>query len=87
MSDWILCSERLPEQHKSIFSKLKGTNIWSDSMFEKVSKTVIATCLFKKETVVVCGRLFDNKWRLDNHFVKSEDVIAWMPLPEPYKEV
>ena len=30
----------------------------------------------------------DNKWRVDSedsYFINEVDVIAWMPLPEPYK--
>lgn len=32
---WIPVSERLPEEHDSIFAKFKGTNNWKRGMFEK----------------------------------------------------
>lgn len=32
---WIACSERMPEEHDSMFSKLKGTDKLKDDMFEK----------------------------------------------------
>ena len=32
---WIPCNEKMPEEHDSIFTKLKGTDKWSNAMFEK----------------------------------------------------
>lgn len=32
---WIPVSERLPEEHDSIFAKFKGTDNWKRGMFEK----------------------------------------------------
>lgn len=32
---WTPVSERLPEEHDSIFAKLKGTDNWKRGMFEK----------------------------------------------------
>ena len=40
---WILCSDRMPEEHDSIFAKLKGTDKWNDNMHEKVSDWVNVT--------------------------------------------
>lgn len=83
--DWIPCSERLPEEHESMFAKLKYTDKWDDCMFEKISDEVNVTVEFengqrKTMTLHTC----DGKWRTDIRIVKFE-VIAWQPLPEPYK--
>lgn len=32
------------------------------------------------------GRFHINHWRTDEGILKNSAVIAWMPLPEPYKE-
>lgn len=50
---WIPVSERLPEEHDSIFAKFKGTDNWKRGMFEKTSKYVIATVVFDDGTVLV----------------------------------
>ena len=34
---WIPVTEKMPEEHNSIFAKWKGTEHWSDAMFEKRS--------------------------------------------------
>ena len=34
---------------------------------------------------VVLANTFDGKWNLKNEIIKKK-VIAWMPLPEPYRE-
>lgn len=83
---WIPVSERLPEEHDSIFAKFKGTNNWKRGMFEKTSKYVITTVVFDDGTVLVeqaCTT--DGIWRTDKK-VLGGTVVAWMDYPEPYKE-
>ncbi len=83
---WIPCSERLPEEHDSMFAKLKGTDKWSDSMFEKISDDVNATVEFDDGTrKTMTLHTNDGKWNTNNRIVKF-NVIAWKPLPEPFKE-
>lgn len=83
---WIPVNERMPIEYDSIFAALKGTNKWKNGMFEKTSKNVLVT--------VVCGdgsrgthvaRTIDGKWKADNFLFGSEEIVAWMPLPEPWK--
>lgn len=38
---WIPVSERMPEEHDSIFARLKGTSKWNEAMFERTSYKVI----------------------------------------------
>lgn len=83
---WIPVSERLPEEHDSIFAKFKGTNNWKRGMFEKTSKYVIATVVFDDGTVLVeQAHTTDGIWRTDKK-VLGGTVVAWMDYPEPYKE-
>ena len=83
---WIPVSERLTEEHDSIFAKFKGTNNWKRGMFEKTSKYVIATVVFDDGTVLVeQAHTTDGIWRTDKK-VLGGTVVAWMDYPEPYKE-
>lgn len=83
---WIPVSQRLPEEHDSIFAKFKGTDNWKRGMFEKTSKYVIATVAFDDGTVLVeQAHTTDGIWRTDKK-VLGGTVVAWMEYPEPYKE-
>ena len=83
---WIPVSERLPEEHDSIFAKFKGTGNWKRGMFEKTSKYVIATVVFDDGTVLVeQAHTTDGIWRTDKK-VLGGTVVAWMDYPKPYKE-
>ena len=82
---WIPCSESLPEEHKSIWAKAKGTDRWSEAMWEKQSDEVIVTELFEDGTTrtdTACTH--DGEWYVKVRSVKRK-IIAWMPLPEPYQ--
>lgn len=83
---WIPCSERLPDEHNSIFAKFKGTDKWNDSMFEKISDDVNVTVEFndgmrKTMTLHTC----DGKWMMNLRFVEFS-VLAWQPLPDIYMD-
>lgn len=80
---WIPCSERMPEEHDSIFSKFYGTEKWRNAMFRRTSNTVIITVEFKDGTrqTAPCHTI-DGEW---NQSMKGMGkVLAWMPLPEPW---
>ena len=82
---WILCSERLPEEYDSIFAKLKGTDKWDSAMPEKISDDVNVTVECEDGTRKTNTRhTIDGKWKTDINIVKF-NVIAWQPLPEPYR--
>jgi hypothetical protein len=83
---WIPVSQRLPEEHDSIFAKFKGTDNWKRGMFEKTSKYVIATVVFDDGTVLVeQAHTTDGIWRTDKK-VLGGTVVAWMDYPKPYRE-
>lgn len=85
---WILCSERMPEEHDTQMKKFKGTSQWESFMWEKQSDTVLVTCLLESgECYVQTSNTHDGKWHLGNGLIRvtSKDVIAWQPLPEVFK--
>lgn len=86
IGEWIPCSERLPEEHDSIFAKFKGTGKWRNAMFEKTSNEVNATIEFEDgKRAVKTLHTIDGRWNGGNRGLKFK-VIAWKPLPEEYHE-
>lgn len=81
---WIPCSEKMPEEHDSMFAEVKGTDKWREGMFEKISDDVNVTVKYKNGKVKsMTTHTIDGKWKLDS-IVKGE-VTHWQPLPAPYK--
>lgn len=81
---WILVEDGLPEERNSMFAKWKGTDKWSESMFEKISSDVNVTVEYEDGTRrTITAHTLDGKWALPNRVVKQK-VIAWRPLPESY---
>ena len=75
---WIPCSERLPEEKDAGILKKLGT--------EKRSEYVIATVDVKGERMTVTACTYDGKWDWNMKYAFPDfKVVAWMPLPEPYK--
>lgn len=84
---WIPVTERLPKEEDSIFARYYGTDRWRKSMFRKKSREVIVTSVFEDgELHTEVAHTTDGEWHVDVTVV-PRTVIAWMPLPEPYKEV
>ena len=83
---WIPCSERLPEERESIFKKAKGTDKWDPEMFESISDDVNVTVEFEDGTrKTMTSYTTDGKWSCEKEYRIKMKVIAWCPLPEPYK--
>lgn len=83
---WIPVEDGLPEEHKSMFAKLKGTHMWNNAMFEKVSDEVNVTIELEDGTrKTTTSHTLDGKWKVEKECVVNKKVIAWQPLPEPYK--
>lgn len=84
---WIPVTERLPEEHGSIFVSFYGTAKWQDGMFLKCSDTVLASVEYedgKRRVKAIITK--DGKWDF-SRFYRASKVTHWMPLPEPPKEV
>lgn len=83
--DWITDPNILPPQRDSIFKKFKGTNKWTEGMFEQISDEVIVTLQFSDgKRITTTDRLHDNQWS-GRDFDKAAKVVAWAPMPEPWK--
>lgn len=84
--EWIPVSERLPEEHDSVFAKLYGTDKWESRCWRRTSNRVIATIKYNDGTVIVKEAFtHDGEWTVEKRNINCK-VIAWMPLPKPYKE-
>lgn len=70
---WIPCSKRLPERNKPVLCWVKSTTIASGETF------ILGSCDHE------CW--FLQTYEIGHHHfpVKDYEVIAWQPLPEPYK--
>lgn len=84
---WIPVEERMPKEHPSIFANLKGTAAWNNAMFENLSDEVNITIENENgEVRTAHAHTVDGVWKSD--FLRLYPrccVIAWRPLPEPYK--
>lgn len=86
--DWIPVSERLPEEYDSVFAELYGTDKWDDTLWRTRSKRVLVTIEYEGSIrSVSLSYITDGEWALEkrDHLNKYK-VVAWMPLPKPYKE-
>lgn len=84
--EWIPVTERLPEEHDSVFAKLYGTDKWTSELWRKTSNIVIATIKYNDGRVIVEEAFtHDGEWIVEKKNINCK-VIAWMPLPKPYKE-
>ena len=75
---WIPCTERLPEK-SGRYLVTRGSNVCG-SLWDKVDILNYSDLMgLKKEKIWWSG----NVGKID--FEKCDHVIAWMPLPDPYK--
>lgn len=75
---WIPCSERMPKEKDAGILKKLGTNRQSDY--------VLATVEVKGERMTVTACTYDGKWVWNMKYAFPDyKVVAWMPLPEPWK--
>ena len=76
--NWIPVTEKMPEEHDSMFARFKGTDDWDPCFFEKISRDVFVTLRDKKgNTAVAQAHTTDGKWR-GNMLVDKDmaEVIA-----------
>lgn len=79
-ANWIPVTERLPEEKDAGILKKLGTS--------KRSDYVLATVEVKGERMTVTACTYDGKWDWNMKYAFPDyKIIAWMPLPEPYKGV
>ena len=51
--EWIPVSEKLPEEHDSIYAKFYGTDKWNDAFWRTKSKEVLVTIEYEDGTRIV----------------------------------
>lgn len=84
--EWIPVSEKLPEEHDSIFAKLYGTYKWDSNLYRTISNRVLVTVEYDDGTRIVKESYTrDGEWKDEKNIINYK-VIAWMPLLSPYKE-
>lgn len=83
-SRWISVKERMPEEHDSIFKKIKGTSRWRKGMFEKTSEKVIVAIRRNDGSYAVdTATTLDGRWKACAFIDSGDEIIAWMPMPDP----
>lgn len=83
--NWVKCSDRMPEEHETIFAKLKGTDKWNKFMYEKMSDDVRVVEVFEDGTrCVFHSYTIDGKWENERSSTirKNSKITHWMPNPE-----
>lgn len=88
VGEWIPVTERMPEEHDSIFAKFYETDVVNDMLWRTRSKEVLVTIEYENGArTVKSSHTTDGKWWIEKKTTLSKfKVIAWMPMPEPYKE-
>jgi hypothetical protein len=83
-NDWISVEEAMPEEHDSIFAKLKGTDKWCNSFWEKNSNTVLVVLVNDEDNLIVgTGKTINGKWTTVPMTLKDRaHVVCWMPFPK-----
>ena len=69
---WIPCSERLPEIGQEVIVATKNGSVYSNIYYDYIDSNAKEPCFHRWD---------DEMW---NCFML--DVIAWQPLPKPFKE-
>lgn len=82
---WIPCDDRMPEEHEWMGTKRFGTTKSKKVLITVVDKAVVGGDREKYDgdRVIICDSFFNEK--ITGHLF-SGIPVAWMPLPEPYKE-
>ena len=79
---WIPCSERLPEEDVEVLISYRYKEGEGDTSHTYIDITTYGQMYFGGNKV---GN--HKHWRAPfEYFVSNYEVIAWMPLPEPYRE-
>ena len=79
---WIPCSERLPEEDTEVLISYRYKEGEGDTDHVNIDITSYGTTCFGGREIHTL-----KEWRQPfDYFHANYEVIAWMPLPEPYEE-
>ena len=85
VQEWIPVTERLPDEHESLFARYKGTDKWRNAMFTTISDRVIVCAEYENgKRIVKTANTVDGVWKVKDIFCPCK-VTHWMPLPQPPK--
>ena len=85
MQEWIPVTERLPDEHESLFARYKGTDKWRNGMFMTISDPVIVCAEYENgERIVRTANTKEGVWKIKDSFYPCR-VTHWMPFPHPPK--
>lgn len=83
---WISVTERMPDEHESLFARYKGTDKWFNGMFMTISDLVIICAEYENgERIVKTANTTEGIWKVKDSFYPCR-VTHWIPLPNPKKE-
>lgn len=80
---WIPCSERLPEKHQMVITTIVGSDVIRMGIGETFDDAVARV---RKNVRVSVGYIEEDGWYGADGYPQIVEPIAWMPLPEPYRE-
>jgi hypothetical protein len=82
MSEWIKCSERLPEQGKVVICACYGSDLIVPRKGESIGECMAR---LQRECVRVTIGCIDEEgfWNGEDYFPMMIAPTFWMPLPEP----
>lgn len=91
MKDWIPCSLNLPDVHQTFDIFKRPYNFVSDPVLVTVKSTECNGVHYYVGSDLLIGKSKDDAdWLMSCGYggsaVIKQEIIAWMPNPEPYKE-
>ena len=85
VQEWIPVTDRLPDEHESLFARYKGTDKWRNAMFTTISDRVIVCAEYENgKRIVKTANTVDGVWKVKDIFHPCK-VTHWMPMPYPPK--
>lgn len=80
---WIPCSERLPERHQTVLITIYGTDVIRMKSGESFEDALARVRIKVRVSVGYCR---EERWYGADGYPMIVEPIAWMPMPEPYRE-
>lgn len=85
VQEWIPVTDRLPDEHESLFARYKDTDKWRNAMFTTISDRVIVCAEYENgKRIVKTANTVDGVWKVKDIFHPCK-VTHWMPMPHPPK--